>query len=87
MMKEIVNQILRKQEPVPRGVGQFTMDTLRARVFQTQARAGSLEYWIDVQWTVHGQECSSYGLLRRSSLDLPFDVMREAHSYLRTLPR
>ena len=52
-----------------------------------QDRAGSLEYWIDVQWSLNGKECSSYGLLRRATLDLPFDVMREAHSYLRTLSR
>ena len=87
MMKEIVNQILRKQEAVPRCVGQFTMDTLRARVFQMQDRQGSLEYWIDVQWSVNGKECTSCGLLRRATLDLPFDVMREAHSYLRMLAR
>ena len=87
MMKEIVNQILRKQEAIPRCVGQFTMDTLRARVFQMQERHGSVEYWIDVQWSVNGKECSSYGLLRRGTLDLPYDVMREAHSYLRTLSR
>ena len=87
MMKEIVNQILHKQETAPRCVGQFTMDTLRARVFQMQARQGSVEFWIDVQWSVNGKDCSSYGLLRRATLELPFDVMREAHSYLRTLPR
>ena len=87
MMKEIVNQILRKQQVVPRCVAQFTMDTLRASVFQMQERQGSVEYWIDVQWTQSGKECSSHGLLRQATHDLPFDVMREAHAYLRMLQR
>lgn len=87
MVRKILNRILRRQEVVTRCVGQFDQDNLRARVLEMRDALGGLEYWIDVRWEIDGNECSCIGLLRRTTPELPLDVMREARSYLRTLAR
>ena len=87
MITKIMNRILRRQEVTTRCVAQFSQGNLRARVLEMRDRQGSLEYWIDVQWDLDGNACSSIGLLRRTTMDLHFDVMREAHAYLHRLSK
>ena len=87
MIKTIINRVLRRQELITRCVGQFSQGALSARVLEMRDRKGSIEYWIDVRWELDGNDCSSIGLLRRTTHDFPVDVMREAHAYLHRLSK
>lgn len=87
MIKKIMNRILRRQEVVTRCVAQFAEHNLHARVFEKRDAHGMLEYWVEAKWEIDGNEHSCVGLLRGTTSGIPFDVMRESHSYVRTLTR